>query len=289
MSPRSLSLNGQPEPARPTERPAAAPPPVRTMLVGPDDPPPVTVYNPDGRAPVLLLCDHASRAMPAALGTLGLDEAALSRHIAYDIGAADVARHLSDALDAPLILSGYSRLIIDINRPLDDPTSIPVISDGVVVSGNRTLDADDVTRRAEEIFEPYHRTVRDRLDGYRERGIAPAVISIHSCTPVMHGIERPWHIGVLWDRDPRIPVPLMERLAHNPDLCVGDNEPYSGRNGNGYTIETHATPRGLPNVLIEVRQDLIDTRQGCRVWAALLAEPLAAILADTDLYSVERY
>lgn len=152
-------------------------------LLGPGDPPPVTVLNREGRAPVLLLCDHASNAMPASLGTLGLDDAALSRHIAYDIGAADVTRALVERWDAAAVLSGYSRLIIDLNRDLDDPTSIPVISDGVVVPGNRALDPAEAAQRVDGLFWPYHSTAAAEIDRLRGRGQVPAVVSIHSFTP----------------------------------------------------------------------------------------------------------
>lgn len=274
--------------AMPAASPSSAAPSPTDLppLLGPDDPPPVTVIHSAGRAPVLLVCDHASAAIPARLGRLGLDETALARHIAYDIGAAWVTQALAAALDAPAVLSGYSRLVIDLNRAPDDPTAMPVISDGVVVPGNRDLDSGAAEARIAALFRPYHDTIAARLAAFRARGTVPALISIHSFTPIMRGFERPWHIGVLWDRDPRIPVPLMERLRRDPRLVVGDNQPYSGRNGHGFTIEHHAIPAGLPHVLIEIRQDLIDTRHGASEWAALLTEALKDILADPDLYRV---
>ncbi len=252
-------------------------------LLGPEDPPAVELVNESGAARLVLVCDHASARIPTALGTLGLDPATLARHIAYDIGAAEVTRRLAETLDAVAVLSGYSRLVIDCNRPLDDPTSIREISDGTVVPGNRGLDAAAAAERAEALFRPYHRAIAGAIDRIRACGAVPAVISIHSCTPVMKGVERPWHIGVLSNRDRRIADPLIAALARRPGLCVGDNRPYSGMDAYGYTIETHAVPAGLPNVLLEIRQDLIDTHHGAADWADLLAGVLAPILADSAL------
>lgn len=264
--------------------PSPAPP-----LIGPGDPPVASVVNAGGQARTLILCDHAGRAVPRSLDRLGLHDEAFDRHIAYDIGAAEVARRLAQALDAPLVLSHYSRLTIDLNRGLADPTLVPEISDGMVIPANRGIDAPETARRIEALFQPYHRTVAGVIARMRARGIDPAIVSIHSFTPVMHAFARPWHVGVLWDRDPRIPVPLMARLAHDPALRVGNNQPYSGRNTLGGSIETHATPAGLPNALIEVRQDLIETEAGAVAWADRLAAALGPILDDDDLYRVEHF
>ncbi|WP_207459910.1 N-formylglutamate amidohydrolase [Azospirillum sp. SYSU D00513] len=271
----------------PTSQPVnAAPPP---PLLGPDDPPPFTVLKPDSDSPVLLLCDHASRAVPKALGDLGLTEAEMCRHIAYDIGVADLTRRLSDRFGATAVLSGYSRLIVDPNRSLDDPTAIPVVSDDTVIPANRSLDAAEVRRRVDAIFRPYHEAVAAQIAAKRARGLVPAVVSIHSFTPVMRGVARPWHVGILWDRDPRIPVPLMERLRADGRWCVGDNEPYTGRTTTGGTIETHATPAGLPNVLIEVRQDLVAVPEGVALWAEVLGDALEPVLADPAIYRIQLY
>ena len=266
--------------------PRAAPPP---PLLGPDDPPPVTVLNPDSESALLLVCDHATRAVPKALDQLGLTEEQLCRHIAYDIGAAEVTKRLAARFGATAVLSGYSRLVIDPNRALDDPTAIPVVSDDVIIPGNRALDAAEEQRRVEAIFNPYHAAIAAEVARRRARGQVPAMVSIHSFTPMMRGVARPWHVGVLWDRDPRIPLPLIERLRADGRWCVGDNEPYSGRNTAGGTVETHATPAGLPNVLIEVRQDLIAIAEGVALWAGVLGDALEPILADPALYRVELY
>ncbi|MGE0120088.1 MAG: N-formylglutamate amidohydrolase [Dongiaceae bacterium] len=258
-------------------------------LLGPADPPPFEIVNPDGAARVVLLADHAGRAIPQSLGTLGLGPAELARHIAWDIGIADVTRRLARRLDAPAILAGYSRLVIDCNRRLGDPTSMPQESDGVAVPGNRNLTAADRARRAAALFTPYHNAVARVIEGRRRAGLVPAVVSMHSFTPVMNGFERPWHIGILWNRDPRLPVPVMKRLAAEGGICVGDNQPYSGQDEHGYSIYVHGHDIGLAHVLIEVRQDLIDTHHGAEVWAARLGAVLADVLADETLYRVERY
>lgn len=253
-----------------------------------DDPPPFEVVNADGAAALLLTCDHASRALPSAYDGLGLDETELWRHIAWDIGAADLARRLSARLDAPAVLAGYSRLFIDCNRALDDPTSIVKISDGAVVPGNRHVDAEEAARRTDAVFWPYHDAIAGARARFAARGVVPALVSVHSFTPVLGGIERPWHAGVLWDRDPRLAAPLLEALRAERALVVGDNEPYSGRLNYGYSIETHGAEAGLPQVLIEVRQDLVDTRHGAEAWCERLAAILERLLADAGGFEIAR-
>lgn len=253
-------------------------------IVGPDDPPVYLRHNPAGRARAVVLADHARNRIPAALDRLGLPHAPLDRHIAYDIGVEWMARRLADRLDAPALLHGYSRLIIDPNRPLDDPTSICAISDGVVVPGNRHVDPEHAADRAAAFHRPYHGAVDAEIRRLETGGAVPAVISVHSFTPTLRGAQRPWHVGILWADDGRIPRPLMAALAEDEKICVGDNEPYSGRNLHGYTMETHALPRGLPNALIEVRQDLITTEADAIAWADRLADALLPILADDGLY-----
>lgn len=274
-------------------RPVTAPTPPRPAplppLLGPDDPPPATLLNPDAGGPLLLVCDHASRVIPKALGDLGLDEEQLCRHIAYDIGAAALTRALAARFGAMAVLSGFSRLVVDPNRDLEDPTAIPVVSDDVVIPGNRALDADAQARRVDAIFRPYQEAVGAAVSTIRARGHVPVMVSVHSFTPAMRGVARPWHIGVLWDHDPRLAVPLMEALRRDGRWCVGDNEPYSGRDTTGGTVETHATPAGYPNVLLEVRQDLIATPEGVDLWAGILADALEPILASPDLTVIRHY
>ena len=244
-------------------------------LLGPDDPAPFRVFNPGGRTNAVLVCDHGGGGVPAALDNLGLDPVLLSRHIAWDIGAVAVTEALAARLDAPAVLSGYSRLVIDLNRPLDDLTSIREISDGVVIAGNRRLSQAAIKARVNAIYDPYHDAVAAAVAARTK----PALVSVHSFTPVMKGAARPWHIGVLYNSDNRIAEPLMAALLRDPEICVGDNKPYSGFDLFGKTVETHALPAGLPNVLLEFRQDLIDTDHGAELWAGIIAGALQPILA----------
>ena len=216
-------------------------------LLAPGDPPPFEIVNPDGAAPVVLICDHAANKVPDALDGLGLSESELDRHIAWDAGAAGVTRILAERLDAPAVLSTYSRLVIDCNRKLGHEISIPEISDGTEIPANLALAPAEVARRTDAIFHPYHHAIENVIGDIQARGPAPAIIGIHSFTPEMDGVARPWHISVLWDRDPRIPAPLLAALRANADLVVGDNQPYSGSQHYGYTTEVHATAGGLPN------------------------------------------
>jgi predicted N-formylglutamate amidohydrolase len=264
---------------------SAAPSP---PLLGPDDPSPVELSHADGGAALLLTCDHASAAVPRGLADLGLPPAALRQHIAWDIGAAAVTRHLAAALGAPAILAGFSRLVVDCNRDPADASSIPAVSDGVVVPGNRELTAAARRARLEACFAPYHAAIAQRLEGFLATGTVPALISIHSFTPVMNGTARPWHVGILWDRDGRVPEPLLASLGADPALVVGDNQPYSAREPAGYTVRYHAVARGLPHVAIELRQDLIGDGAGAALWAERLARALRPILARRDIYRIAR-
>jgi predicted N-formylglutamate amidohydrolase len=226
--------------------------------------------------------------VPRALGRLGLSSDQLARHIGWDIGAAAVTRRLAAALDAPAILAGYSRLVIDCNRDPGDASSIPEESDGTAIPANRALGEEERALRRAAIFAPYHAAIDDWLTTRDARGIVPAVLSIHSFTPVMRGFARPWHVGVLWDEDARIPVPLMAALKADASLVVGDNEPYSAREPTGYTVSHHAVARGLPHVAIELRQDLVADDAGAARWAGILAASLRPILARREIYFVRR-
>ena len=251
-------------------------------LLAPDEPGPCETVNGSGRRPVLLLCDHASAFIPRALGSLGLDEMQLGRHIALDIGAGEVTRLLAEHLDAPALLAGFSRLVVDPNRTLDAPSLIPEVSDGVEIPGNRNLLPAAREARIETFHGPYHATIAERLDSMVARAgsnDALAVISIHSMTPVLDGVERPWQVSVLWNLDPRLPEPLMARLR-DAGLIVGNNQPYTGRDAHGHTLHSQVEPRGIPNALIEIRQDLIDTRHGVREWAGVLGAALDEVLRE---------
>src|ERR1700722_760967 len=230
----------------------------------------------------LIICDHASNTIPSGYGTLGLPPEALDRHIAFDIGAAEVARVLAAQLGAPAVLSTYSRLVIDPNRGLDDPTLVMRYSDGAIVPGNAYIDAAEIGRRGARFWAPYRQEVAATVEAMMATGEPPALISIHSFTPVMRSLARPWKIGLLWDRDGRITKPLIEALIAEPDLRideVGDNEPYDGALA-GDTIDEIATSRGLANVLIEIRQDLIAERSHAVAWAERIGRLLAPIIAD---------
>lgn len=259
------------------------------QLLCSDDPAPFDVLNDDGKGHALFVCDHASRAIPKSLGTLGLPETERKRHIGWDIGARKVTEILVERFDCPAVLGGFSRLVIDCNRQLWDPTGLPEIADKTVVPGNQNISPAEHMKRIREIFLPYHWAIEERIARFHARKIAPAILAIHSFTPVFQGFERPWEIGVLWDEDARIPVPLLEKLrAQNLDLTIGDNEPYSGRHMADYTIDHHAEAANLPCVSIEIRQDLIDTDAGCEKWAKILGDAFESILADPNLYKIRR-
>src|SRR5690606_23723411 len=174
--------------------------------------------------------------------------------------------------------------VVDLNRSLRDPSAFPAISDGVLVPGNLGLDAAAKAARAAALFEPYHGAIRRLLDQAEARGESPVVIAVHSFTPRIYGVARPWHVGVLWDRDPRLALPLLAALRSERDLVVGDNEPYSGRHPADFTMDHHAEARGLAHASIEIRQDLIRDADGQDAWAARLAAALGEVLADPDLY-----
>jgi predicted N-formylglutamate amidohydrolase len=248
----------------------------------------VEVWNAAGRAPVLVLCDHAGRWVPPELEGLGLPPQELARHIAWDIGAAAVARDLACRLDAPAVLCHVCRLVIDPNRKPGDPSSIPTISDGTFVPGNQDLASDAVRERVRRYFLLYHRTIARAIARLRRRHGVVAIVAVHSFTPRMAHIHswRPWHVAVLWDRDPRLAAPALAALRREPGLEVGDNEPYSGRFPIGYSIPFHAARPRLPHVTFELRQDLIDTEPGAALWAERLAAVLRAPLADPALYAV---
>ncbi len=243
-------------------------------------------FHPAGRAPVLLLCDHAGRHVPPELDQLGVDDEALARHIGWDIGAADMTRRLSRLLDAPAILNHVSRLVIDPNRRPGTPTSIPEISDGCVVPGNQRLDLTIVVDRVIRYFLPYHRAVARRIGQFRRQGVVPAVIAVHSFTPFMYGEDRPWQIGILWRGDQRLSGPVLQALQEHTDLVIGDNQPYSGLLDFGFTVQFHAQRPRLPHIMLEVRQDEIETQEQAHHYADIVHDALREPLADPTLYRV---
>lgn len=237
------------------------------------------LVNARGPAPLLVLCDHATNRVPASLGGgLGLPQDEMERHIAYDIGARGLALELARLLDAPALLTRFSRLVIDPNRGEDDPTLVMKLYDGTIIPGNRHAGPGEVERRLAAWHRPYHRAIRAEIDRQIAGGQEPALISIHSFTPQLRGRPpRPWHVGVLWDKDGRIAQPLIARLRAEPDLCIGDNQPYHGEL-EGDTLNRHGTRRGLRHVLIELRQDLIAAPVNQRAWALRLAAILAELV-----------
>lgn len=254
------------------------------ILSLPDPSPHVELYNPAGEAPVLVVCDHAGKCVPDGLDRLGISEEALAQHIGWDIGAADVARALAERLDAPAILNHVSRLVIDANRRPGTPSSIPEISDGCVVPGNQGLEVDEVVRRVVAYFLPYHRAVARRIGRFRRNGVVPALISVHSFTPFFAGVDRPWQIGILWRGDERLSRPALEVLRAQDGLVVGDNQPYSGLRDFGFTVQFHAQRPRLPHIMIEIRQNEIETRDKAERWADIVFSALKGTLNDPGLY-----
>ena len=231
----------------------------------------------DLRTGILILCDHAENTIPDSYANLGLRSGDLNRHIAYDLGAAPVAERLAELLSAPALLSRFSRLLIDPNRGLDDPTLIMQISDGLVVPGNAALDEAAIAARVARYYTPYHQAIERAIDAGIAAGKPPVVVSVHSFTQAWKGVPRPWSVGVLWDKDPRLALPLLECLRTIPGILVGDNAPYTGQL-KGDTLYRHGTRRGLAHALIEVRQDLILGPEGHAEWATRLAEVLRKVV-----------
>ena len=234
-------------------------------------------------AGLVVICDHASNAFPPGYGTLGLPADQLQRHIAYDIGAAAITRALAAALDAPAVLSRFSRLLIDPNRGADDPTLIMRLSDGAVVPGNRRLDQAERAKRFKLYYEPYHRAIDTVIDQCLACGVPPALLSIHSFTESWKGVPRPWHVGVLWDKDARLAGPLLSHFEAENTLIVGDNQPYSGAL-EGDCMWQHGTMRGLAHAIVEVRQDLIRDEAGQMAWARRLIEIVEKLRPRADLH-----
>ncbi len=249
-----------------------------STLLGARDPHPVGLRRLNGRSEIFLTCDHAGRLLPESVGTLGLDAAELDRHIAWDIGAAGLAERLSDRLDAALVMQLYSRLVIDCNRPLIAPTSIAVVSEATEIAGNQGLSPQQVHGRVREVFDPYHDRIDAELELRRRAGRPTVLVSIHSFTPIFHGEQRPWHVGLLYNRDSGFADCLADSFAGS-DLTVGHNEPYSVSDVTDYTIPVHGERRGIPHVMIEVRQDLIDSDAGQDEWADRLSGVLQQALA----------
>lgn len=243
-----------------------------TRLLTATDVPVFTVDHAAGGSAYLLVCDHAGRAIPQRLAGLQLSEDELDTHVAYDLGVAALGRRLAARLDACALLQNYSRLVIDANRPPDAPDSIVTVSERTRIAGNEGLSAVEARRRFDEVFQPYHRRIRTELDA---RGARPhALVSLHSFTPVYMDERRPWHVGVLYGRDPRLGRIVLEGLRSDPSLVVGDNEPYAVSDATDYTIVVHGEQRRIPHVALEIRQDLLASDPDVETWAERLGRVL---------------
>lgn len=241
--------------------------PTVTDLLAPDEPSPVRVLREQGASDLFLTADHAGRAIPRSLGTLGLADSELVRHIGWDIGIADVTQRLSASLDATAVLQTYSRLVIDCNRDPSVASAMPEVSELTEIPGNRDLTDGQRAARREAIFDPYHARIRALLDARNAAGRRTVYIAMHSFTPVFKGESRAMEVGVLYNRDPRLASILLELLRAEGDLAVGDNAPYAVSDITDYGVPTHAEKRGLPHVEIEIRQDLIADAAGQAAWA----------------------
>ena len=247
-----------------------------SRVLSPSDPEPVIVHNSGARTPFLMVCDHAGRRIPRAFAALGLGQAELDRHIAWDIGAADLARKLAEMTGAELYMQAYSRLVVDCNRSPDDPAIAPEMSDGAAIPGNQGLTGDALAARLEAIHAPYHAAIAAALD---RRGAARTVlVSIHSFTPEMNGVARPWHVGVLHSHDSPVSDRMLALLRADGGLMIGDNEPYA-MDHIDYTVPRHAKARGLDYLELEVRQDLIARADGQDRMAGLLAPLIVGAVA----------
>jgi predicted N-formylglutamate amidohydrolase len=248
----------------------------QALLAGEDGP--VVILNDTGRSPVLLAVEHAGRRIPAALGCLGLAAAELERHIAWDIGAQGVARRLSELLDAPLVLQRYSRLVYDCNRPPEAPDAIPVVSETTAIPGNQNLTPADREARAEALYRPFHAALTRLIDERASQGLSTALVTVHSFTPLYKGVRRTVDLGILHDKDARLADRLLAILQSEPDLVVRRNEPYGPQDGVTHTLMLHAIARGLENVMIELRNDLIEDVPGQHEMAERLARWLSAAI-----------
>lgn len=248
-------------------------------LLAADEPPPFCVENADGSSPFALICDHAGKRIPRALGDLGVAAADLNRHIAWDIGAAGVGSHLSRRLDAFFIRQTYSRLVIDCNRPLDAPGSIVARSEATDIPGNIGIDEPSRRARARAIFHPYHDRIAEELDRRRDENRSTILVSVHSFTPSFLDVSRPWHIGMLYGKDSRVATRLLARIREEGQWHAGDNEPYAVTVATDYAIPVHGEARGLPHIGLEIRQDLIADEANQRKWAERIAAWLETIPA----------
>jgi predicted N-formylglutamate amidohydrolase len=244
-------------------------------LIAPDEVPAVTVR--EGHGPFVVVCEHAANRLPRALGTLGLAAADLDRHIAWDPGAVAVAEHLAETLGADLVVQNYSRLAVDCNRAPHLPDAVVERSEDTIIAGNVGLIESERSARVKLLWKPFHDALDSILDKRELARRRTALVTIHTFTPVYRGVERPWHVGIISTDDRRMADPILVALRRDRNLVVGDNEPYSPKDNVDYTIRRHGRERGLPHVMIEVRNDLVAGVDDQRRWAERLAQVLAGI------------
>lgn len=246
-------------------------------LLSSSDPAPVEWVQRASPAPVLLVCEHAGQAIPARLGDLGISDDILASHRGWDIGAERLARACAARLDAPLVLQRYSRLVFDCNRPPGSAAAIPTLSDGAAIPGNHELSAAEIRARVAEIHAPYDRALHEGFEAAPRR----AAFSIHSFTPRMNGVDRPWHAGFLTRRKIDVAERMIARIATQaPDLTLAVNQPYQINRETDWFIPTHAEPRDIPHALIEIRNDQLGSAAQIDRWADLLAGAMAHILEE---------
>jgi predicted N-formylglutamate amidohydrolase len=251
----------------------------------PDDDGVFEIVRPGGASPYFLVCDHAGRRLLPSAGSLGLPASELERHIAWDIGIGGVSSKLAERIDAFLIRQSYSRLMIDCNRPTESPDSIATISETTRIPGNEGISRADAEARARMIFHPYHDRIRAELDARQASGRRTVLVAMHSFTPSFKGVSRPWHVGVLYNRDARLAGILLALLRQEPGLVVGDNEPYRVTDTSDYTVIVHGERRAIPCVEIEIRQDLITDDDGQAQWAERFARLLQRALPNLTSYA----
>lgn len=240
------------------------------------------LINRDARMGIILLCDHATNHVPAAYDSLGLESHHFEDHIAYDIGAEAVTRKICDMMGAPAVLGPVSRLLIDCNRGEDHATLVPPESDGIPIPANRDLSLAAIKSRMDTYYHPFHEACDSLVFDHVEAGMVPLVVAIHSFTPTMNGEDRAWHVGFLWNEDPRLAQAMIGLMERETDLVVGDNMPYSGRDLY-YTMQRHGADHGLPQTTLEIRQDLVDDDDKATQWAALIADCLDECMTRADL------
>ncbi|WP_262693967.1 N-formylglutamate amidohydrolase [Kordiimonas aquimaris] len=246
------------------------------------------LINPDAREGIILLCDHATNHVPHGYDNLGLTPDVLEEHIAYDIGAEDVTRKICEMMGVAAVLGPVSRLLIDCNREPGRSSMIPTASDGITIPANNDLTEKAIKARMDAYYYPFHTMCETLIAEHMDAGLTPLLVAVHSFTPAMAGEDRPWHVGFLWNQDPRLAQAMIGLLERETDLVIGDNLPYSGKDLY-YTMQRHGADHGLPQTTLEIRQDLVDTEEKTTQWAALIADVLDECMERNDLKQRKLY